>query len=126
MHAEISSQVAPVFTLPGIQFTGLAAPSRGSQDTSVWKINVAPGTKSEKAHQITREEIFIALAGEAQVMLGGKVMLLSAGSTLIVPANTDFALSNISNSPFEAVVVLPMGGQAVVDGGPPFVPPWAQ
>jgi hypothetical protein len=43
----------------------------------------------------------------------------------LVPANTDFALANAIEEPFEAVVVLPVGGMAQVGDAAPFTPPWA-
>jgi mannose-6-phosphate isomerase-like protein (cupin superfamily) len=48
-----------------------------------------------------------------------------AGDSLVVPAGAAFSLSNPGASVFEAVVVLPVGGQAVVGDEAPFTPPWA-
>jgi len=121
----IDSNTAPVFAYGNVQFTGLASPTRGSRDNSVWRISVAPGTVHAGAHQVTREEIFVAISGAAEVMLGGSAMALAAGSAFVLPADTDFSLANSGSEPFEAVVVLPVGGQAVIAGQPPFVPPWA-
>ena len=122
----IRASSAPTFAMDQVQFIGLAAPSRGSTESAVWRIVVAPYTTAKGSHQVTREEIFVALSGTAEVQLGGRSLALEAGSALVVPANTDFSLSNSGSSPFEAVVVLPVGGQAVIAGQPPFIPPWAQ
>jgi mannose-6-phosphate isomerase-like protein (cupin superfamily) len=122
----IDSQNAKIFSIDQVQFTALVSPSRGSIENSVWKILVAPGVLAKGSHQVTREEVFIALTGVAQVLLNGNALSLEAGSALVVPANTDFLLSNSGTEPFEAIVVLPVGGQAVIKGQPPFIPPWAQ
>ncbi|MBX3625923.1 MAG: cupin domain-containing protein [Rhizobacter sp.] len=120
----IAAPDAPVFALPGVTFTGLASPNRGSKENAVWRLSMAPGT-APRTHRLTREEIFVALSGRAEVTLAGQQHTLAAGSALVVPADADFALSNPHDEPFEAVAVLPVGGQAVVPGEAPFVPPWA-
>ena len=122
----IHATAAATYAFDEVRFVGLAAPSRGSRESSVWKIVVAPDTVAKGPHQVTREEVLVALSGSAQVQLGGRALSLDAGSALVVPANTDFSLSNPGPDAFEAVVVLPVGGQAVIAGEPPFVPPWAK
>jgi mannose-6-phosphate isomerase-like protein (cupin superfamily) len=122
----IHASSAATFSIDEVRFIGLAAPSRGSTESCVWKIVVAPDTVAKGSHQLTREEVFVALAGTAQVQLAGRSLSLEAGAALVVPANTDFSLSNAGPGAFEAVVVLPVGGEAVIPGQRPFVPPWAQ
>ena len=87
-------------------------------------MSVGPGTEP-RFHQLTREEIFVALVGTAQVHIGGTIHTLNAGSAAVIPPRTDFALANSAEIPFEALVVLPVGGQAVLPGEAPFTPPWA-
>ncbi|MDX6580052.1 MAG: hypothetical protein QOJ47_1601, partial [Gaiellales bacterium] len=41
-------------------------------------------------------------------------------------AHQRFSLANPFDAPFEAVVVLPVGGRAAMLGGEPFVPPWTE
>lgn len=122
----IDSRIAPVFAHGNVRFTGLASPSRGTHENSVWRVSIAPGSPHPGTHQVTREEVFVALSGTAEVMLEGRTMPLEAGSALVVPALTDFSLANPGNEPFEAIVVLPVGGEAVIPGQAPFVPPWAR
>lgn len=120
----ISAAEAPTFDLPGIQFTGLAAPSRGSAESCVWIVRIAPGTPGAP-HQLTREEIIVAIEGRAKATVAGVEYELEAGGAVIVPARTDFSLENPYASPFRAVAVLPVGATATM-GGDTFVPPWAQ
>jgi len=120
----ISASDAPRFTLPGVTFTGLAAPSRGACETAVWRIALDPGAPGAP-HRVTREEIFIAITGSAVATIGPDRHEISAGGAIVIPADTEFSLANPGDRPFEAVVVLPVGGQAAYEGQAPFTPPWA-
>jgi len=124
----IRSEDAPVFQLPsapGVVFTGLASPKRGSKDVAAWRVRLDPGTPGTP-HSVTREEVFVATRGEATFVVNGAEHRLTAGGAMVIPADTEFSLANSSEEPFEAVVVLPVGGQAVVPGRPAFTPPWAE
>lgn len=124
----ISHVDAPVFKLPnapGVTFTGLASPKRGSQDVSAWRVRIEGGTPGAP-HAVTREEVFVAIAGEAVFTVAGKEHRVAAGDAIVVPPHTPFCLANPTAEAFEAVVVFPVGGQAVVEGVPPFTPPWAE
>jgi quercetin dioxygenase-like cupin family protein len=110
--------------IPGAQFQTLASPSLGSQETSVWRVRLEPGTPG-LPHRVTREEIFVVIAGSATASLAGEPQPVAAGSTLVLPAGVELALST-GNEPLEAIVCLPVGGQGVVGDGDPFTPPWAE
>jgi quercetin dioxygenase-like cupin family protein len=110
---------------PGSRFTQLAAPSRGSTQTSVWQIEIQPGTPAVP-HQLTAEEIFIVLDGEANVTLAGQDAPARAGDAIVVPPDTDFALGNSGTAPLRLICVFPVGGQARTPDGAVFTPPWAQ
>ncbi len=120
----IAPEDAVIFSLPGVEFAGLAAPSRGARETAAWRIRVAPGSPATP-HRLTREEILVATAGRARATIAGAEHELVAGGAVIVPAETEFALSNPHDHPFEAVAILPVGGQARIGDEPPFTPPWA-
>jgi quercetin dioxygenase-like cupin family protein len=109
--------------LPGARFETLASPSLGSTETSVWRLHLEPETPAVP-HRVTREEIFVVLAGSATVSLDGSHQALSAGSTLVLPAGVELALST-GEEALEAIVCLPVGGQGIVGDGEPFTPPWA-
>jgi mannose-6-phosphate isomerase-like protein (cupin superfamily) len=114
---------APHFHLENLAVTGLAAPSRGSTETCVWKLALAPNTPGTP-HTLDREEIFVVLSGRGTATIDGTKHDLAAGDTLIVPPNAPFELANPHGEPFEAVAVLPVGGRATLPGGPAFAPPW--
>jgi mannose-6-phosphate isomerase-like protein (cupin superfamily) len=120
----IKHTAAPSFALPGLTVTGLASPSRGAQETSVWRLSIAPGTPGTE-HTVDREEVFVAMHGHAVATLAGQRHELHAGDALIVPAHVPFSLANPGPEPFEAVAALPVGGRAAMLAGEPSVPPWA-
>jgi quercetin dioxygenase-like cupin family protein len=121
----IKSPSAPVFDLPFLSVTGLAAPSRGSRETCVWRLALAPGAPGA-THTVDREEIFVGLTGHARATVGDDVHDLGPGDALIVPAGQPFALANPGGEPFVAVAVLPVGGLANFGPGAPFAPPWTE
>jgi len=121
----ISAATAPIHDLGGVIFTSLASPSRGATENAVWRVQLPPGRLSESTHQLTREEIFVAVAGQAVATIGETSHTLNAGDAVIVPAFVDFKIDNTGDAPFEAITVLPVGGRAIVQGVAPFTPPWA-
>jgi quercetin dioxygenase-like cupin family protein len=120
----ISHADAPTFSRHGASFTGLASPQRGATETAVWIVSLAPGSPGT-THQLTREEVFVGIEGHATASVDGCDYELGPGSALIVPAHTNFTISNHSDSNFRALAVLPVGGQAQLAGELPFTPPWA-
>ncbi|MEP6619683.1 MAG: cupin domain-containing protein [bacterium] len=120
----IASSGEAAFVIGATQFFPMVSPSRGSAETAVWFVTMGPGEPGTM-HQVTREEIFVALDGAAVVTLDGVDHPLPKDAALVVPPHTDFALSNPHDQPFRALVVLPVGGQATMPDVPPFTPPWA-
>ena len=121
----ISAPTSPTHELPGTRFTALVGPRLGASDTSVWHVEVAPGTVPTP-HEVTREEVFVILAGRARVTIDGVQSEAAAGDAVLVPAHTPFAIACASDTPLRALCCLPIGGQARLPGGEPFTPPWAQ
>lgn len=121
----ITAADARSFALPGLTVLGLASPSRGARETAVWRLTLTPGAPGA-THSVDREEVFVAVAGAAQATVGGLEARLEAGEALVVPPGVEFSLANPYDEDFEAVVALPVGGQARMPGGEPFVPPWAE
>jgi quercetin dioxygenase-like cupin family protein len=122
---HVTSADAPVFELPGVRFTGLVAPSRGSTELCAWRIEVAPGAPANP-HRLDREEVFVATAGSAVIAIDGEDAHVSAGDAVSVPAGAEIALSNPHDDPFRAVVCIGAGFEATLADGTPFgTPPWA-
>ena len=119
----ITAGEAPVFDAGRNVIIGLAAPSRGAQDVSVWRVRFAANEPSP-VHALTREETFVVLSGRVTVRFDGHEETGAAGDALIVPAGERFSLV-ATGGPAEALCVLPVGGQAIVDGAT-FTPPWAE
>jgi quercetin dioxygenase-like cupin family protein len=116
---------APTHELGGARFTSLVTPSRGSSETSVWTVEIAPGTTGAP-HRLTREEVFVVLSGRAEVRLDGHVDEAGPGDAVVVPPGVAFALAPAGEEPLRAVCCLPVGGQAQLADGEPFTPPWAR
>jgi quercetin dioxygenase-like cupin family protein len=113
------------FSIPGLTVTGLAAPSGGSCETSVWRLHLAPDAPGH-AHSLDREEIFVALSGRANVTLGGELLEFGPGDVLVVPAGVSFSLAGAGGDGFEAVAVAPVGVRVRFPGGEAFAPPWTE
>lgn len=111
--------------LAGTRFTPLAAPSTGSTEISVWRVEVPPGGEPVP-HQVTREEVLVVLSGTARAAIGGEVTDAAAGCAIIVPPHTPFSLVAAGDEPLVALAYLPVGGQARMPGQEPFTPPWAR
>jgi mannose-6-phosphate isomerase-like protein (cupin superfamily) len=94
-------------------------------DTSVWKVEILPGAPATP-HSLTREEVFVVLRGTASVRLAGNHQVAGAGDAIVVPADTDFELTNAGDDRLELVCCLPVGGQACLQDGTTFTPPWAE
>lgn len=115
----------PTHRVGGASFTSLATPSRGSHSTSVWRVAIEPHTEGT-VHRLTREEVFVLLSGTARVALGDAESTATEGDVIVVPPHTPFSLANPGDEPLVALCCLPVGGEAQLEGGQPFVPPWAR
>jgi mannose-6-phosphate isomerase-like protein (cupin superfamily) len=122
--AVITAPTGPTHDLGGARFTSLATPSRGSTETAVWRVDIVAGTEATP-HRLTREEVFVVLAGRAVVSLDGVESSADTGDAIVVPPDVDFSLVNAGHDDLRLVCCLPVGGQAVTAQGT-FTPPWAQ
>lgn len=119
----IPAPAAPTHDLGDTRFTALASPSRGSAETSVWIVEIDPGTPATP-HRLTREEVFVVLDGAASVRIGEVSGTAAAGDAVVVPPGVDFEIAVAGDSPLRMVCCLPTGGQACI-GDATFTPPWA-
>lgn len=120
-----SAPASATHELPGARFTALVGPRGGASDTSVWRVEIEPGT-APTMHEVTREEVFVILAGRARVIIAGVECEAAAGDAVLVPAHTPFGIASASDAPMTAICCLPVGGQARLPNGEAFTPPWAQ
>jgi quercetin dioxygenase-like cupin family protein len=122
----ITALNTPTHELGTTRFTSLATPSRGSTETSVWVVEIAPHTPPTP-HALTREEIFVVLAGMAAVSIDGIPSTAHLGDAIVVPPRTQFELSNAADDEvLRLLCCMPVGGQGMVGDGDPFTPPWTQ
>jgi mannose-6-phosphate isomerase-like protein (cupin superfamily) len=120
----IAAPAHPTHDLGGARFTSLATPSRGSSDTAVWQVEIEPGTPATP-HSLTREEVFVVLAGVAAVRIGDDDGLARDGDAIVVPAGVTFELANGGSQPLRLLCCMPVGGEARLADGEAFTPPWA-
>src|SRR3954447_14714389 len=106
--AVLPAPPAPTHELGGARFTSLATPSRGSTDTSVWLVEITPGT-APTPHRLTREEVFVVLAGRAHVQLDGDVSVAEAGDAIVVPADVPSCSAPPWGQTLRALGRLPVG-----------------
>lgn len=115
---------APVFDLPGITFTALAAPSRGSGQVCAWLLTVDAGLESPEAHTLDRDELFLVVEGEVRLAPGGPVA--GPGDVVVVPAGEPIQLENPGTVPARVHVAITAGFTATTaDGAAIGTPPWA-
>ncbi|MCA9576372.1 MAG: cupin domain-containing protein [Polyangiales bacterium] len=110
--------------LPHARFRSLATPARGSRETSVWRVWLAPGVDGTP-HRVTREEVFIVLEGRVACATEGSTQFAAAGDAIVTPVGVDFTIAAVGDAPAELLCCLPVGGQAQFGSGEPFTPPWA-
>ena len=123
MHV-IRAADAPRFQLHGVEFTGLAAPSRGSAGLCTWRLTVDPGIGGDAPHTLDRDEVFLVLSGSVQVTPDGDK--LEAGDAVVVPAGEPIALTNLGSGTAELYVTITAGFTGTMADGTTIQPPWAQ
>jgi mannose-6-phosphate isomerase-like protein (cupin superfamily) len=120
----IRAAEAPRFQLPGVEFTGLAAPSRGSAGLCTWRLTVDAGLVGKESHTIDRDEVFMVLSGTVQVTPDGEK--LGPGDAMVVPAGEPIQLSNLGDTAAELYVAITAGFTGTLPDGTTITPPWAQ
>ena len=121
----ITSADAAIFDVPDTHVTAYAAPSRGSTELCLWRIDIAPGSISP-LHHMDCEEVFLCLDGRAVVVTSAEERLLQADDCLVLAPGTDFSFRVVGDEPFRALACIRAGGKATMAlSGDTFVPPWA-
>ena len=122
----VSAADAPVFTLPGVEFRGLTAPSRGARELCTWRLTVVPQHRDGDGHSLDHEEVFVVLEGQLTVTVNGVAETLAPGDAIAVPAGVQLQIANPGNVPAQALACIAAGFQAVMaDGQHIGTPPWA-
>lgn len=121
----IHAPAAPTHEMQTTRFWQLAAPSTGSTEASVWRVEVQPDAGAVP-HELTREEILVVMEGTARATIDGVTEDVAAGGAIVVPAHAEFSLAASGTEPLVALAFLPVGGQAKIGDGALFTPPWAQ
>jgi mannose-6-phosphate isomerase-like protein (cupin superfamily) len=125
MTTVTRSADAPTFQLPGIEFTGLAAPSRGSSGLCTWRLTLEPGLVSPEPHTLDRDELFMVTRGA--IRLSPDAEPIAAGDVAVVPAGSSIQVANAGEGEAEAVVAITSGFTATTaDGAVIGTPPWAR
>jgi mannose-6-phosphate isomerase-like protein (cupin superfamily) len=114
---------APRFQLPGVEFTGLASPSRGSADICTWRLAVQPSRDEPEPHTIDQDEVFMVLAGSVRVTPDGEA--LTAGDAVVVPAGKPIQLVNTGTTTAELYIAIRAGFIGTMADGTTINPPWA-
>ncbi len=120
----IHATEAPRFDLPGLVFTGLASPSRGSSDVCTWRLEIEPGFASPDSHTLDRDEVFMVVSGSIRV--GPHAERIDAGGVAVVAAGTPIQVSNAGDGPAQVMVAITAGFSATTEDGTEIgTPPWA-
>lgn len=122
--AVVSAPQGFTHELPHARFASLATPSRGSTETALWRVELLPNTPAQP-HSLTREELFYVLAGSAQVVMDGSTQVARTGDVIVIPKDTEFAISSATDQSVELLCCFPVGGQARLQGAL-LTPPWAE
>ena len=119
----VRAHESPTFELPGVRFSGYAAPSRGSHELCTWRLHVEPGHRAG-VHTLDRDETFLVLSGRLRLTPDGDE--LGEGDVAIIHAGEEIALVNPGDEEAVAYVAVAAGFTATTAEGDRLQPPWAQ
>ena len=114
---------------PNAVMTTLASPSQGGAGQAVWRVDMRPG-QAGPLHVFDAELIWTALDGGASVEIGGEVLAVAPGDTLILPAGAPRRITADPAAGFSAIAAAPADARACALPAPgavpgeKFVPAW--
>jgi len=108
-HADARRTVTPAATM-----TTLASPTQGGAAQPVWRVDMPP-TASGPAHAIDAQQVWTVLDGAATVEIDGVPVAISAGDTVVVPADARRRIT-AHDAGLSAIVVAPAGMRAYAPG----------
>ncbi|WP_328992007.1 cupin domain-containing protein [Kribbella sp. NBC_01245] len=120
----IRAAEAPRFELPGAEFVGLAAPSRGSAGLCTWRLTLKPGQANDESHTIDRDEVFMVVSGTVRITPDGPE--IGPGDAVVVAAGDPIQVANLGADPAVLHVAITAGFTGTMANGTTIQPPWAQ
>jgi quercetin dioxygenase-like cupin family protein len=114
-----------VHEMHGARFSSYVAPSRCSTELCAWKVAVAPGVPGQE-HRVSREEVFLVLAGTPTLTLDGTTTVLEPGQVAFAAVGTRVRLANHGEAEAALWVSTSVGLEAALPDGSTVRPPWTR
>jgi len=113
----------PSFELSGNTITSLAAPSRGSDETALFRIDLPPGG-ALPPHRHDHFDVFAVTAGDATFHLDEDVHQMVLGDAAVVPIGSLHWLE--AGQGGASILVTMVAGTKLIreEDGAEIVPPW--
>jgi quercetin dioxygenase-like cupin family protein len=112
----------PTHELGGNLVTSLAAPSRGSDETALFRIELPPGGRLPPHHH-DHFDVFTVIDGGLTAHLGDEAIEVLAGDSAVVPRGLRHWLDAGAGGATVIVTML-AGTRLIRDDGSESVPPW--
>lgn len=96
---------------PNAVMTTLASPAQGGAGHAVWRVEMRPG-QAGPLHAMDTELIWTVLGGAATIEVGGDVLAVGPGDTVVIPAGLPRRLSADPADGLSAIGVAPAGTRA--------------
>lgn len=113
----------PTFEVGTTRVTSLAAPSRGSDEVALFRIDV-PAGGGLPAHHHDHHDVLTVLSGGGTFHIGEEAFEIGAGDSVVVPIGVVHFLE--AGGDGATIVATMLGGTKLVraDDGSEAVPPW--
>ena len=112
----------PVHELGGNVITSLTAPSRGSDETALFRIVLPPGS-GLPPHRHDHFDAFAVIAGGGTVHLGTEAIEVTEGDSAVVPTGVRHWL-DAGPAGVTILVTMVAATKLIRDDGSESVPPW--
>lgn len=73
---------------PNAVMTTYASPTQGSQELSVWRVEMKADAQGPK-HVMDSEQVWTGLSGEASISVGSDQVTLTEGVAVVLPAGVE-------------------------------------
>lgn len=125
MHVIRSKDVQTLETPNGNFGASLATSSKGAHEVSVVRQRQVPGGFNP-THTHDREEVMVQLAGSVTLSSGDERIVLSAGDTVILPADMPHRLDNTGDTDAEWLIISAAGVRFFKETGEEAYPEWTK